>query len=77
MRQIVKGSKSVEVIQFLQIFLSKIQNFFLVLQIMSHITKNFAAQENSIENTETVSDLQNKTHFFKHLLINFYLSTEY
>jgi hypothetical protein len=33
MRQIVKGSKSVE--------------------IMSHITKNFAAQENSIENTET------------------------
>jgi hypothetical protein len=44
---------------------------------MSHITKNFAAQENSIENTETVSDLQNKTHFFKHLLINFFFSTEY
>jgi hypothetical protein len=29
---------------------------------MSHITKNFAAQENSIENTEAVSDSQNKTH---------------
>ncbi len=62
MRQIVKGSKSVEVIQFLQIFLSKTQNCFLVLQIMSHITKNFAAKENSIENTETVSDSLNKTH---------------